>query len=74
MNQIIYRHHFRCFIYLTCEHHKATAFNSTHDTCGWPCRASLKKQQANQKRGSWILIRQDKIDLFLALAELLKGL
>jgi len=74
MNQIIYRHHFMCFIYLTCEHHQATAFNSTHDTCGRSCRASLKKQQANQKRGSWILIRQDKIDLFLALAELLKGL
>ncbi len=32
----------------------------------WPGRASLRlrKQQANQKRGSWILIRQAKIDLF----------
>ncbi len=31
---------------------------------------SLRKQQANQKRGSWILNSQAKIDLFLA--ELLK--
>ncbi len=36
----------------------------------WTGRASLRKQQANQKRGSWILIRQDKIFLFLE--ELLK--
>ncbi len=35
-------------------------------TCGWPGRAllRLRKQQANQKRGAWILIRQAKIDLF----------
>ncbi len=38
----------------------------TQATCGWPYRASLRKQQANQKRGSWILIGQAKIDLFLA--------
>ncbi len=34
-------------------------------TCGWPSRASLRNQQANQKIGLWILIRQAKIDLFL---------
>ncbi len=34
--------------------------NMTLVTCGWPSCASLIKQKANQKRGSWILIRQDK--------------
>ncbi len=33
-------------------------------TCGWPSRASIRKQQANLKRGSWILIRQDKSTCF----------
>ncbi len=33
-------------------------------TCGWPSPASLRKQQANQKRSSWILIRQDILICF----------
>ncbi len=42
------------------------SFYMTLVTCGWPGRASLRKKQANQKRGLWILIRQAKIDLYLA--------